>query len=200
MFIQVITGQATDRDGLRRLGDRWNDELRAGAAGFLGSAVGVTDDGRFIAVVRFESEAAARRNSERAEQSAWWAEAEKCLDGVAFADSVEVVTMRGGADTDAGFVQVMRGRITDPDKMSAVRGRMPEMEAAIGRHRPDILGDVIAIHADGSYTDTVYFKSEDAARRGEATEMPADVGALFNDLMSAITIDEYLDLKDPSLG
>ncbi|MDQ1497710.1 MAG: hypothetical protein QOI86_1050, partial [Actinomycetota bacterium] len=28
MFIQVITGQAIDREGLLRLGDRWNDELR----------------------------------------------------------------------------------------------------------------------------------------------------------------------------
>jgi hypothetical protein len=199
MFIQVITGQATDQEGLRRLGDRWQHEIRPGAAGFLGSAVGVTDDGRFIAVVRFESEAAARRNSERAEQSAWWAEAEKCLDQVAFADSVDVVTMLGGADKDAGFVQVMRGRITDPEKMSRVRDNMADMELAMGRHRPDILGDVIAIHADGSYTDTVYFTSEEDARRGEAAELPADVGALFESLMSAITIDEYLDLKDASL-
>jgi hypothetical protein len=30
--------------------------------------------------------------------------------------------------------------------------------------------------------------------------MPADIGALFSDLMSAITVDEYLDLKDPSLS
>jgi len=200
MFIQVITGQAIDREGLRRLGDRWTDEVRPGATGYLGKAVGVTDDGRFIAVVRFESEAAARRNSERAEQGAWWAEVEKCLERVAFAESVDVVTMLGGAVDKAGFVQVMRGRITDPGKMSGVRDRMGEMEAALRRHRPDVLGDVIAIHADGTYTDTVYFESEQAARRGEATEMPADVGALFNDLMSAITVDEYLDLKDPSLG
>jgi hypothetical protein len=200
MFIQVITGQAIDREGLRRLGDRWNDELRPGATGFLGSVAGVTDDGRSIAIVRFESEAAARRNSERPEQGAWWAEAEKCLEGVAFADSVEVITMLGGAVQEAGFVQVMRGRITDPDKMAGVRDHMGEMEAAMRRHRPDVLGDVIAVHADGSYTDTVYFESEGAARRGEATEMPAEIGALFNDLMAAITVDEYLDLKDPSLS
>jgi len=77
---------------------------------------------------------------------------------------------------------------------------MDEMEAAMRRHRPDVLGDVIAVHADGSYTDTVYFESEEAARAGETTEMPAEVGALFNDLMAAITVDEYLDLKDPSLS
>jgi hypothetical protein len=199
MFIQVITGQATDREGLKRLGERWQDELRPGAAGYLGSAVGVTEDGRFIAVVRFESEDAARRNSERVEQAAWWAETEKCLDGVAFADSGEVFTMVGGAVKEAGFVQVMRGRITDADKMAGVRERMGEMEAALRRHRPDVLGDVIAVHADGSYTDIVYFESEVAARRGESGEMPPDVGALFDDLMSAISVDEYLDLKDPSL-
>jgi hypothetical protein len=199
MFIQVITGQATDPEGLKRLGNRWQDELRPGATGYLGSAVGVTDDGRFIAVVRFESEDAARRNSERVEQAAWWAEAEKCLDGVAFADSGEVFTMVGGAVKEAGFVQVMRGRVTDADKMAGVRERMGELEAALRRHRPDVLGDVIAVHADGSYTDTVYFESEVAARRGESGEMPPDVGALFDDLMSAISVDEYLDLKDPSL-
>src|SRR3954447_2872985 len=147
MFIQVITGRATDREGLSRVGERWLDELRPGAAGFLGSAQGVTDDGRFIAVVRFESEPAARRNSERAEQSAWWAETEKCLEGVAFADSVEVVTMLGGAVKEAGFVQVMRGRVTDPAKMAGVRSRMGEIEAAMREHRPDVLGDVIAMHA-----------------------------------------------------
>jgi hypothetical protein len=199
MFIQVITGEAIDRDGLQRLGNRWNDEIRPGATGFLGSAGGVTDDGRFIEVVRFESEDAARRNSERAEQGAWWAETEKCLSNVAFAESVEVITMLGGAPKEAGFVQVNRGRVTDPEKMNGIRERMGEMETAMARHRPEILGDVIAVHADGSYTDTVYFESEAAARQGETKEMPADIGALFNDLMSAITVDEYLDLKNPAL-
>jgi hypothetical protein len=199
MFIQVITGQAIDREGVRRQFDRWAEELRPGAAGFLGSTAGIADDGRFIAVVRFQSEEAARDNSARDEQGAWWAETEKCLDAVAFQDSVEVRTLLGGAQKDAGFVQVMRGRVTDAEKMAALDARMGEMEAAMGRHRPDVLGDVIAVHAGGSYTDTVYFQSEVAARRGEAQEMPADVGAVFTELMSAIAIDDYLDLKDPWL-
>jgi len=36
-------------------------------------------------------------------------------------------------------------------------------------------------------------------RRRRAKAIPADVQALYEDLMSAITIDEYLDLKDPWL-
>lgn len=197
MFIQVIRGTATDREGLRRQFDRWNEELRPGAAGFLGSTAGITEDGRFILVARFETAVASRANSQRDEQGAWWAETEKCLEAAAFQDSTEVITMQGGASNAAGFVQVMCGRVTDAEKMDALRPRMGEMEAATKRHRPDVLGDVIAVNTDGSYTDVVYFESEAEARQGETKEMPPDVGALFNELMSAIAIDEYLDLKDP---
>ena len=197
MFIQVIRGKATDREGLRRQFDRWDEELRPGAVGFLGSTAGITDDGRFIAVARFESAEASRANSQRDEQGAWWAETEKCLEAAAFQHSTEVLTMQGGASNGAGFVQVMCGRVTDAEKMAALRPRMGEMESAMKRHRPDVLGDVIAVNADGTYTDAVYFQSEVEARQGETKEMPADVGALFAELMSAIAVDEYLDLKDP---
>jgi len=197
MFIQVIRGKAIDREGLRRQFDCWNEELRPGAAGFLGSTAGVTDDGRFIAVARFESAEASRANGQRDEQGAWWAETEKCLEAAAFQDSMEVLTMQGGASHGAGFVQVMCGRVTDAEKMAALRPRMGEMESAMKRHRPDVLGDVIAVNADGSYTDAVYFQSEVEARQGETKERPADVDALFTELMSAIAVDEYLDLKDP---
>ena len=197
MFIQVIRGKAIDREGLRRQFDRWNEELRPGAVGFLGSTAGITDDGQFIAMARFESAEASRANSQRDEQGAWWAETEKCLEAAAFQDSMEVLTMQGGASNGAGFVQVMCGRVTDAEKMAALRPRMGDMESAMKRHRPDVLGDVIAVNADGTYTDAVYFQSEVEARQGETKEMPADVGALFTELMSAIAVDEYLDLKAP---
>jgi hypothetical protein len=199
MFIQVIRGQATDREGLRRQMDRWNSELRPGAAGFLGSTAGITDDGRFVAMARFESEAASRANSQRDEQGAWWAETEKCLEAASFQDSTEVITMQGGGSNDAGFVQVMCGRVTDTERMAALRPKMGEVESAMKRYRPDVLGDVIAVNADDSYTDLVYFQSEAEAREGETKEMPAELGALFGELMAAIAVDEYLDLKDPWL-
>ena len=72
MFIQVIQGRAINPDGIRAAADRWNAELQPGAEGWLGSTSGVTDDGRFIAVVRFQSEELARRNSDRPEQGDWW--------------------------------------------------------------------------------------------------------------------------------
>ena len=199
MFIQVITGRTSDREGLLQLADRWQDELRPGATGFLGSSGGVTDDGRFVLLARFESEEAARRNSARDQQGDWWSETEKYLEGVTFRDSTEVITLLGGGSDAAGFLQVMRGRVTDPDKLDAVAARMPEFEAAMRKHRPDVIGEVIVMHADASFTEVVYFASEAAARQGEAMEAPAEMQALFADLMSATTIDEYLDLKDPWL-
>jgi hypothetical protein len=173
--------------------------LRPGAEGFLGSTGGVTDDGRFIAVARFASEDAARRNSARDEQGAWWAETEKYLDDFSFQESVDITTMLAGGSNDAGFVQVMRGRVTNALKLAEINARTAEFEAMMSRLRPDVLGDVIAMHPDGTYTDVVYFTSEKAARDGESREMPADAQAMFEDLMSSIVIDEYLDLKDPWL-
>jgi hypothetical protein len=199
MFIQVITGTTSDREGLRRQADRWDRELRPGAAGFLGTTAGVTDDGRFILAARFESEEAAHRNSAREEQGAWWAETEKYLENVSFNDSIEVTTMMGGGSDDAGFVQVMRGRVTDKAKAAELMARAPEFEAAMRDRRPDLLGDVTAQHADGSYTDLIYFTSEAEAREGEAKPMPAEMQAMFEEFMSAMTVDEYLDLKDPWL-
>ena len=38
--------------------------------------MGMCDDGTFVALARFESAEAARRNSDRPEQGEWWAECE----------------------------------------------------------------------------------------------------------------------------
>ncbi len=199
MFIQVITARVVDAEGLKGQLERWESDVRPGADGFLGSTGGITDDGRLVVLARFDSEGAARRNSDRPEQGEWWTETEKMLDDVQFKDSVEVVTMRGGGSDDAGFVQVMRGRVVDQAKMDALRSRMDEMAKAMAAHRPDVIGDVVAVHPDASYTDAVYFTSESEARAAEGKEPPPEVQAMFEEFMSAFVVDEYLDLKDPWL-
>ena len=59
MFAQVIQGKTSDPDGLQAAIDRWIQELAPGANGWLGTTGGTTEDGRTIAIVRFESEEAA---------------------------------------------------------------------------------------------------------------------------------------------
>ena len=65
MFVQFIRGKLKDEQGARRAMDKWQAELKPGAKGFLGTTAGVTSSGDLVALVRFESEEAARRNSER---------------------------------------------------------------------------------------------------------------------------------------
>src|SRR5712691_314837 len=91
MFVQVIHGRVISPEQVRAALDRWSGQLAAGAEGWLGSTAGVTGDGRFVALARFESADAARRNSDRPEQGQWWAETSKLFTGeVTFRDSSDV--------------------------------------------------------------------------------------------------------------
>src|SRR5882757_9341192 len=97
MFIQVIQGEVADAEEMRAALDRWAREISPDAHGWLGTTSGATDDGRFIAVVRFESEEAARRNSDRPDQSQWWVETSKLFGGeVTFHDCRQVDTFGQG--------------------------------------------------------------------------------------------------------
>ena len=72
MFVQVIQGHVPDAAQVRAQLDKWVEQVAPGAVGWLGSTSGVTDDGTLIALARFESDEAARQNSDRPEQTAWW--------------------------------------------------------------------------------------------------------------------------------
>jgi hypothetical protein len=200
MFIQVITGTVTDVDGFHEQEERWYSEIRPGAVGFLGSTSGITDDQRFFVAARFESAEAAAKNSERPEQSAWWSDVQKTVSDVSFHDCSRVETFFGGGSNDAGFVQVMQGRVLDAAAIAGVEQRMLELEDTFRSARPDVLGEVLAYHDDGdTYSDIVYFTSEAEARANEQRDMPAELQALMEQLMSAAAIDEYVDLKHPVL-
>lgn len=127
MFIQVIRGQVSDPEQVHAALDRWSGQLAAGAPGWLGSTAGVTEDGRFVALARFESEEAARRNSDRPEQSQWWAETARLFTGEpVFRDSSDVTADVTGDPDEAGFVQVMQGRGSDPDRAREIMAQNPD--------------------------------------------------------------------------
>jgi hypothetical protein len=196
MFIQVISGRATDVDEMQRLADRWEQELRPGARGYLGITQGFSDDDRFVAVARFESKEAAAANSERPEQGDWWAAMEKVTADVAFHDCSRVETLFGGGKDDAGFVQVMQGRIKDRAKADELFGRAAEAEQVLNQVRPDVIGEVVALHDDGdTYTDVVYFSSEADARANEGKDMPPEAQAMMQEFESALEVTEFLDLR-----
>jgi hypothetical protein len=196
VFVQVIQGQVSDPEQARAALDRWARELAPGAGGWLGSTAGVTEDGRFIALARFESEEAARRNSDRPEQDRWWAETARLFTGeAAFKDSSDVVVDVIGEPDDAGFVQVMQGRGSDADR---ARELMAQDSSEWAAFRPEIIGTVAVGHAGGAYTMAIYFTSEEAAREGERKEPPPELQAQMEE-MAALSIGEpeFFDLRQP---
>jgi hypothetical protein len=198
MFVQVIQGQVSDAAQVRAQLDKWVKEVAPGAIGWLGSTSGVTDDGRTMALVRFESEEAARQNSDRPEQTAWWEEmAALFTDQPVFHDSTTVDVDTPGDPSQARFVQVMQGRSSDPDRARELMASDPTDWASF---RPDILGTVMVGHDGGAWTMAIYFTSEEAAREGEQKEPPAEMQEMMKELDS-LSVGEpaFFDLRDPWL-
>jgi hypothetical protein len=198
VFVQVISGRVEDADRARAALDRWARELAPGATGWLGSTAGVTEDGRFIALARFESEEAARRNSQRPEQDRWWAETSRLFSGEAsFRDSSDVTVDLAGDPDQAGFVQVIQGRGSDPDRARELMAQDSERWADF---RPDVIGSVAVGHEGGAYTMAMYFTSEAEAREGERKEPPPELQAQMEE-MAALNVGEpeFFDLKQPWL-
>jgi hypothetical protein len=196
MFVQVIQGTVTDAGQVHRALERWQAELMPGAVGWLGSTAGVTADGRFVALARFDSEESARRNSDRPEQDAWWADTAKLFDGeVTFRDSNDVTLDLHGDPDRAGFVQVMQGHGSDPDR---ARELMSQNTDKWAEFRPDVLGSVAVTHEGGAWTMAMYFTSEAEAREGERKDPPPELQAEMEEIGKLMIGEpEYLDLPDP---
>lgn len=196
MFVQFIRGRVRDPEGVKRQIERWARELEPGAAGFVGSTVGITPGGELVALARFESAEAARANSARPEQDAWWKDFVACLDGEPVVKETENVgpVFDRGCDA-ARFVQVMEGT-GDEAALRAVDEKLMEAAAEV---RPDVLGGYRAFFADGSFVEVAYFTNEADARAGEAKEMPPEVAALFDELGRLAPDMVFHDLPEPWL-
>jgi hypothetical protein len=199
MFLQVFQGRVTDAAKVRQGLEDWVTRLASGAPGWLGSTEGVTDDGTFVAVARFDSTDSAQRNSGRAEQGEWWSGMSKLFVGeVTFHDCSQVTSFRAGGSDDAGFVQVMQGRTRD---MARLRAISEELEQQFPDLRPDLLGYVVGEHDDdpGAFTFIGYFTGEDAARAGEREQPPPEAAELLREEMDLMQDVVYFDLHEPWL-
>ncbi len=197
MFIQTIRGKASDPIAIRASLDRWQKELSPIATGWLGDIGGVTEEGEFFLLVIFDSEQSATTNGTKPAQGEWWAEMGKLLDGEAtFQNSTKVYVDTNGDLTSTGFVQVRLGRVSDGDRMLA----LIEGNSSWRTSRPEILGIVGAVTADGQFINAVYFTTYDAARKGQGQDIPPDVLNRSAEMMS-LTVGtlEFLDLKSPWL-
>jgi hypothetical protein len=197
MFAQIIRGTVSDPKAVDDNFNRWSKELAPGAKGWLGTTGGVTEDGQLFIMVRFESEEAAQANSKRPEQGQFWSETSKQFNGEpTFQESTDVTIEEIGDLDSAGFVQVMSGQVTDPDRVKQLMAEQPDMRSL----RPDILGSVSVGHEHGKWTMVLYFTSEAEAREGEKKEMPPEMAATMDEMQSlSVGPPDYLDLKAPWL-
>jgi len=198
MFVQVIQGRVGDAGAARAQFDTWLAELAPQSTGWLGSTAGVTEDGTLVVLARFESEEAARRNSERPEQSAWWEETRKVFTGEPeFHNSTRVDLDLQGDPDQAGFVQIMQGRTTDPDRAREV---MNDTSIDWKGFRPEVLGSMTVEHDGNAWTMALYFTSEEEAREGERKEPPPEMQKMMQE-MQELSAGEptYFDLKNPWL-
>jgi hypothetical protein len=178
---------------MRALVDDWCGTM-ADRPGWLGGTYGFTDDDRFVGVVRFDSSTASKDSAAMADSAIWWAGADALFDsGCEIHESEDVSMMLDGGSDDAGFVQVMRGKVADADKFRHMMSDS-EMTSMLHEARPEIMGATLAIESDGSFVETIAFTDEAAARKGEQLEMPAEVMA---DLDAAMDDVEYIDLHRP---
>ena len=196
MFVQIIEGRTSDAEGIKRQGERWQQDVGPGAAGFLGVTAGVTADGRVITIARFESEEAARANSDRREQSDWWAEMSKYYDGEpTFTESTDVEEFLGGGSNEAGFVQIMKSRGVDRARIA----RLDEQFDQFASRRPDLMGSIRIWTGADTCLEAIYFTSEAEAREGEKKGLPEELQPMMAEFQDVMQDTEFLDLADPQL-
>ena len=189
MFVQVIEGKAKDPVAVKERGEAWQTEVGPNAVGFLGSTGGVAEDGTFIVAARFESKEAAQKNSDLAEQSAWWEKMSPNLEDVKFYDCEEVDVWGGGGSNDAGFVQVIQAYANDKEKLREF-GRQMDSDDSMP-DRPDVIGGFVAWGPDDGFSQFIYFTSEAEAREGEKKSgPPPEFESLVRDV-------RFIDLKEP---
>ncbi|HSU36594.1 MAG TPA: hypothetical protein VLJ88_13130 [Propionibacteriaceae bacterium] len=113
--------------------------------------------------------------------------------------------MRNGVRTEvflagdlgqAGFVQVVQGRVSDIDR---ARVHMHALQEALKVHLPALLGSVTLELGAGRFTRALYFSTEDEARAGER-EMSPEVRARDQEARQLLVGPvEFLDLREPWL-
>ncbi len=196
MFIQVIQARVKDAAGVEAAVQRWQQDLKPGATGWLGVTRGITKDNELVTVVRFDNEQNARANSDRPEQGAWWNEMAKNLEGDAtFFDSSEVDTFGKGGSDQAGFVQIITGAAKDKKRFKELD---QEMDSAMEGQRPDVIGGTTA-WSGNKFVSVIYFTNEKEARTNEAKGVEGDAKALMEEWQSLMEDVRFLDLNDPKM-
>jgi hypothetical protein len=198
VFIRILRGQAFNGAATRTELARWPQALSAGAPGWQRLTAGIGNEGELVLVLRYDTEAAARRDRERPELAAWQGSVERHLvDPGQWYDCPVVHTMKVGDTGEAGFVRVVQGRLADPVRLAAMRA---EVERTLRDRAPHVLGVTVAEHADGTgFTEITYLTSERETRAADR-QMPVEMAVQLGTVRSYMEGLEEVELREPLLA
>ena len=198
MFIRILRGQAVDGAATLAGIDRWRLELGAGVLGWQRLTAGIGDGGELVLALRYDTEAAARRDRDRRELAAWQSAVERHLaDPGRWHDCPVVHTMKAGDAGDAGFLRVVQGRLADPVRLATMRA---EVERTLRDRAPHVLGVIVAEHADGTgFTELTYLTSERETRAADR-QMPVEMAVQLGTVRSYVEALEEVELRAPLLA
>jgi heme-degrading monooxygenase HmoA len=196
VFVWVLEGKAADPGEVGRQLAHWTGEF-GDTPGYLGATGGVTDDRRFLLLVRWESEEAGNELLLRREQQEWYEAFQESFDGaIEFAETGDVTTHLVGGSDAAGFVQAMKVSGVDRQRVETADR---EFENLAAQFRPDLIGGVRVWTAQDGFVEVNYFTSEQDARAGEKQAPPPEVAERFEDFMAMMKDAEYFDFTEPFL-
>jgi hypothetical protein len=197
IYVQIVQGHTDDALAVRRHYERWFDQIAPDAEGWLHTTAGVTADGEAIAVVRFVSGEAYRRERQRPEQRRWDEQlADSFTEAPTIRDCDRVAAFGDARPDDAGFVQVVQGRA---ERLRERIGQVASREHHYARaHRLGVLGGLLADHDDDDlgFTELIYYLSA-AAARNEEGQLPREGVSMIESYEGHVLDLRYLDLDEP---
>lgn len=181
MFSQVAQAHTTDPAAAQRALKRW-----ATIPGVVNVTAGITEDGRLIAVITYESEESAHSATH---------DRQALLNGrVSVRDGTRTDLFTPGDLTRSSFVQVVQGQVTD---IVEARRHRDLLEEALAEHLPCLLGTLTVEHDGQRFTRVLYFSTEEEARAVER-DTPAEVRHIDEGALRLLTGPvEFTDLRDP---
>lgn len=196
MIVRCVRGKVRDVEAVTDAIEEWNLKIAPKCLGFLGGTWGIGDDGQLHAYHRFATREDMEELVRDVERLDWYSE--KFLPSMETEPEVrhapDVIMWNGGCDT-AGFVQIVYGRTTDIDSHKELIHKLAMLQI----HRPDIVGGYTMFHDNGLFEEVVYFKSEEAAREGEAAAPDGEHAHLIEEWQRFAKDVEFVDLRDPHL-
>jgi hypothetical protein len=196
MFVFTVECRTTAADIAHEHVRRWHADVEARAVGWLGNTAGVSTDGDFIMLLRFESEEAAYITSDLPEYEQWWRTFASFLDTKpVFKGSTSVMGILSGGSDDATAVRITKGH----SEATRLRDSIRRLESLTPEERATIIGGIVAWHDRDRFTEALYLTSQDLPRFRQRRTARTPLSRFLDDHEAIILDRSEMDLYRPWL-